>query len=739
MAHSPAGSSSRETLEGTVERTTYHDARTRYTVLKLHVQGRLELVTLVGRSDGVEDGAEVTVQGEWTSHPKHGDQFAFERLVSKVPTTPGGIKRRLMLYPGIRDKIADRVVARFGADTLTILDKSPRRLMEVEGIGPKTYERLLEYHQTRVGPIADLEDQLLELDLSPWLARPIHRRYGEDALTMLRDHPYRLARDVKGIGFLTADRIARALGVDMDSDERIDAGLLYVLESAQQEGHCALPPERLMRSALSVLGLPEDRIESGVERLLADGALIAERDPAGETLCFLRDLARAETNVADVLADLALADKPRWKIESLPDHLSPGQVDAVGAIAKAGVVVLTGGPGTGKSTVVRQIIELAQAHGMDLLLAAPTGRAAKRLEQTTGEPAKTVHRLLEIQGDSGEFFYNANNPLPAGLVVVDESSMLDIALAEALLTSLTCAHRLMLVGDADQLPSVGPGNVLRDLIAAASHPDSPIPVVRLTQIFRQAEGSSIVVNAHRVLEGQALEPDQGGAGAQFFVVRARDGERAHEIIVKMASERIPEVYGLDPRTEIQVLCPMHKGRAGTEAFNAALQACYTADAPAVEFGSGRGRRVFRVGDRVMQTKNDYDRNVFNGDIGTVVDADPEEQTLTVDVDGARVHYDGRDLLALQLAYAVSIHKSQGSEFPAVLIPILGEHHVMLRRNLLYTAITRARSLCAIVGDPRAIERAIRRSDAAHRYTGLGKRLSDAFAARLGTLTYVPEA
>jgi exodeoxyribonuclease V alpha subunit len=613
--------------------------------------------------------------------------------------------------------------------------------MEVEGIGPKTYERLLEYHQTRVGPIADLEDQLLELDLSPRLARAIHRRYGDDAMTMLREHPYRLARDVRGIGFLTADRIARALGVDMDSDERVDAGLLYVVESAQQEGHCALPPERLLRGALSVLGLPEDRIVPGVDRLLADGSLIAESDAAGQALLFLRDLASAETNVADVLADLALADKPRWPVESLPEHLSAGQVAAVEAIAKAGVVVLTGGPGTGKSTVVKQIIELAQAHGMDLLLAAPTGRAAKRLEQTTGETAKTVHRLLEIQGDSGEFFYNANNPLPAGLVVVDESSMLDIQLAEALLTSLTADHRLMLVGDADQLPSVGPGNVLRDLIAAAIHPDSPIPVVRLTQIFRQAEGSSIVVNAHRVLEGRGLEPDPPGQGAaaQFFVVRARDGERAHEMIVKMASERIPEVYGLDPRTQVQVLCPMHKGRAGTEAFNAALQACYTADAPAVEFGSGRGHKVFRVGDRVMQTKNDYDRNVFNGDIGTVVDVDSEEQTLTVDVDGASVHYEGRDLLSLQLAYAVSIHKSQGSEFPAVLIPILGEHHVMLRRNLLYTAITRAKSLCAIVGDPRAIERAIHRSDAAHRFTGLDKRLSDAFAARLGTLTYVPDS
>lgn len=727
----------RETLEGTVERTTYHDGRTGYTVLRLHVPGRLELVTLVGRSDGIEEGAEISAVGEWTVHPKHGEQFAFDRLISKVPTTRAGIKRRLMLYPGIREVIAQRVLDRFGLDTLDILDKQPRRLMEVDGIGPKTYERILEHHQTRVGPIADLEDQLLELDLSPYLARVIHKRYQEDALEMLRNHPYTLAREVKGIGFLTADRIARALGIDMDSDERIDAGLLYVLESAQGEGHCALPPEALLGSAVKVLSLPNDRVQPGIDRLLHDGALVDERADDGSTLFFLRDLALAEERVADVLAELALAEKKTWKLLDLPDELSEGQVKAVEAIAHAGVVILTGGPGTGKSTVVANVIQLAQEYGMDLFLAAPTGRAAKRLEQATGEPAKTVHRTLEIQGDTGTFFYNANNPLPPGLVVVDESSMLDIGLAEALLTALTPANRLMLVGDADQLPSVGPGNVLRDLVAAASGPDSPIPVVRLTKIFRQAEGSSIVLNAHRILEGDRLEPDKAGEGAQFFVIRARDAERAHEIIVKMASERIPEVYGLDPVTQVQVLCPMHKGRAGTEAFNRALQKEYTGDAESIEVG-GRYPKLFRVGDRVMQTRNDYDRNVFNGDIGTVLEVDQDEQSLTVEVDGARVYYEGKDLLALQLAYAVSIHKSQGSEFPAVLIPILGEHHVMLRRNLLYTAVTRAKTLCAVVGDPRAIERAIRRSDAARRHTGLGKRLRDALANRLGTLTYVPD-
>jgi exodeoxyribonuclease V alpha subunit len=733
------GAATRESLEGTVEHTTYHDPNTRYTVLRLHVPGRLELVTAVGRTDGIEDGAEVTAEGEWSVHPKHGEQFAFDRLTAKVPTTRGGIKRRLMLYPGIRDTIAERILDRFGLDVLDLLNATPHRLMEVEGIGQKTYERILEHHQTRVGPIAELEDQLMELGLSPALARVIHRRFGDESLETLRNHPYRLAREVRGIGFRTADRIARALGIALDSDERIEAGLVHVLEQAQMDGHCALPPEKLQESALALLQLPAEQVEPGVLRLLNDGSLLEEQHPEGGRLFFLRELALAETNVAEVLADLALTEKPTWKVSGLPDELSEGQVKAVEAIAKAGVVILTGGPGTGKSTVVRHVLELAQRYGMDLHLAAPTGRAAKRLEQATGEVAKTVHRLLEIQGDTGTFFYNANNPLSPGMVVVDESSMLDVELAESLLTSLTSANRLMLVGDADQLPSVGPGNVLRDLIRTASGNDSPIPVVRLTKIFRQSEGSSIIVNAHRILEGNSLQPDKAGSGAQFFVLRARDAERAHEMIVKMASERIPEAYGLDPVTQVQVLCPMHKGRAGTEAFNRALQAVYTKDAPGLEVGiPGRPSRLFRVGDRVMQTRNDYDRNVFNGDIGTVIDVDEEDVSLTVEIDAARVYYEGRDLLSLQLAYAVSIHKSQGSEFPAVLIPILNEHHVMLRRNLLYTAITRARQLCVIVGDPRAIERAILRSDAARRHTGLAERLRASFAARLGTLTYVPD-
>jgi exodeoxyribonuclease V alpha subunit len=375
---------------------------------------------------------------------------------------------------------------------------------------------------------------------------------------------------------------------------------------------------------------------------------------------------------------------------------------------------------------------MARAAGSDVLLAAPTGRAAKRLEQTTGHAASTIHRLLEVQPETGRFLHGPGNPLPPGLLVVDESSMLDIRLAQALFDALVPEHRLLLVGDADQLPSVGPGNVLRDVMAAAEDPTSAIGLVRLSEVFRQGEGSSIVTNAHRILHGERPQADPAGGRGEFYVVHAREPERVHDLVVRMATERMPEAYGLDPVHDVQVLCPMHKGRAGTEALNATLQAHHSAGSgagrPPLEYrAGGRVLRRFVVGDRVMQTKNDYQKGIYNGDVGIVLAVDPQEEAIDVVIDGVKHRYVGKEMLTLQLAYAVSIHKSQGSEFPAVIVPLLAEHHVMLRRNLLYTAITRARSLCVLVGDPRAIDRAVRMVDAARRHTGLGGRLLEALA------------
>ncbi len=718
-----------ETLSGTVERIVYHDARTRYTVMRLRVAGHDTLVTAVGRTPGLEPGAEITVTGTWDVHPTHGRQLTMAALHVAVPTSRSGIERRLMRYPGVKEVMAARIVARFGMDTLAILDKQPRRLLEVEGIGPRTLERILEHHESSNGPLAQLEAQLIELELPPYLAAAIHERYGEEALGILQRRPYRLAREVRGIGFSTADRMARALGLASDSEERIDAGLLHVLEQAESDGHCAVPIEALVDRAVRALQVPDELVRAAGERLVALGDLVLEEGREGASLCFPAAMVRAERDVAQALARLARWPREQWTVGALPDHLSEGQRLAVHAVAGAGVVVLTGGPGTGKSTVVHEILALARAAGTEVLLAAPTGRAAKRLEQTTGHAASTIHRLLEVQPETGRFSHGLGNPLPTGLLVVDESSMLDIHLAQALTDALVPQHRLLLVGDADQLPSVGPGNVLRDVMAAAREPTSEIALVRLEEVFRQGEGSSIVTNAHRILHGERPQADPPGRQGEFYVVSAREAERAHEMVVRMATERIPEVYGLDPVHDVQVLCPMHKGRAGTEAFNVALQAHHGAGRPALEYRGG-GRLVLRrfvVGDRVMQTRNDYQKGVYNGDVGVVLKLEPEEDAVEVAIDGVKQRYVGKELMALRLAYAVSIHKSQGSEFPAVIVPLLTEHHVMLRRNLLYTAVTRARSLCVLVGDPRAIDRAVRQVDAARRHTGLQGRLLDALS------------
>lgn len=726
-SHPPGGEL--ETLSGRIERVVYHDPKSRYTVVRLQVPGQETLVTAVGRGSSLEPGADVTISGRWDDHPQHGRQFSFGQLHVEVPTTVAGIERRLRRYPGVKEVMASRIVARFGADTLEILDKQPRRLLEVEGVGPRTLDRILAHHREQHGPLAQLEAQLLELDLPAYLAQAVHERYGEDALDVLRRHPYRLARDVRGIGFATADRIARALGVDADSVDRVEAGVLHVLEQSEQDGHCALPIEELVQRAVISLGVDETLVRSSGERLVHTGELVLEYGNDGTPFCFPRKYVEAERDIAEALVRLAHAPRQAWPVPVLPDHLSPGQRDAVEAVARHGVVVLTGGPGTGKSTVVREILGLARAAGVEVQLAAPTGRAAKRLEQTTDVAAKTVHRLLEFQPETGRFTHGPADPLPPGLLVVDESSMLDAQLSQALLSALTPAHRLLLVGDADQLPSVGAGNVLHDILRAAQHPDSPIHRVELQQVFRQAEGSSIVANAHRILQGELPVSDPAGEGGQFFVVAARDADHAHELVVRMATERIPAAYALEAPHQVQILCPMHKGKAGTESLNRTLQEHYTNGRAELRLRSTATARRFRVGDRVMQIRNDYEKSVFNGDVGRVKSVDPESQSLEVVFDGPAVRYVGREMQALQLAYAVSIHKSQGSEFEAVLVCLLPEHHVMLQRNLLYTAVTRARRLCVVVGDPRAVRRAVLRADAGRRHTGLARRIVEVATGR----------
>ncbi len=717
-----------EVLEGTVERVVFHAPESGYTVARLSRRGQ-EAVTVVGHGGAVEEGAEVHLVGGWTTHPTYGRQFRYRTAVVRPPRTLGQIERRLQRYPGVGPAVAKRIVARFGHDTLTVLEREPRRLEEVRGLGPKTVERIAAHHRTQTGPKAAIEARLAELGISTRFAAPIHRAFGDEALAVLQADPYRLARRIEGIGFQTADRIARSQGIESDHPSRIEAGLLYVLERAEGDGHCALPVARLLADAQALLSVEVDALEEGFGRLVQTGDVVIEGDLGGsEPLVFRFAMLRAERGVAEALARLSEEPAKRWKKIRLPDTLSAGQRAAVEAVSEHRVTVLTGGPGTGKSTVVRSILEVAHANEVDVLLCAPTGRAAKRLEAATGQAASTIHRLLAIDPATGRFRHGPDDPLPPGLVVVDEASMLDVHLARALFEALDERHRLLLVGDADQLPSVGPGNVLRDVLDAAQRAPERIRVVALREVFRQAEGSSIVENAHRILRGERPVSDDAraaGRRGQFFVVTARSPEQVRDHIVRAVTERIPSAYGFDPKTEIQVLVPMHRGAVGTRHLNEALQARLGQSGPAVR--PAGGARTFRLGDRVLQTRNDYTKGVFNGDVGTVVAADAAGGAFVVEFDGVRVPYEATDLSALQLAYAMTIHKSQGSEFPAVVIGLAADHHVMLRRNLIYTAVTRARSLCVVVTQPRALDRAVARADAARRYTGLRARLLRALA------------
>jgi exodeoxyribonuclease V alpha subunit len=753
------------TLEGTLERITFQSEDDGYTVGKLTPAGKRFQVTIVGKLAGVRPGETLHLEGEWQEHRDHGRQFGVVTCRTLMPATIDGIRRYLGsgLVKGIGPATAQKITDTFGKFTLEVIEREPDRLGEVPGLGRKKVE-LIKQAWREQQRIKEVMIFLQEVGLPTGMAVRIYKQYGDAAIQVVRDEPYRLADEVYGIGFLTADKIASALGLAHDDPRRIAAGLRHTLGTATEDGHSYLPAGELIRRAASLLGVDQGQ----VQEVLADPELAGEieipdeeRRAKGENLpddanghsslvvrpsspVYLKPLAMAETGVAAAIlrqqrAPSTMAGfygQARWDqvFAHLQDRrdlrFTERQRDAIRTTLTQKVSVLTGGPGTGKTTVLRTIVSLVAARGYKALLASPTGRAAKRLSEVTSAEAKTIHRLLEYApGGGGSFRRNAEWPLECDLLVVDEVSMLDILLANHLLKAVPPQAHLLLVGDADQLPSVGPGNVLRDVMVAAEDRTSAIALVRLREVFRQGEGSTIVTNAHRVLHGERPLADASGSKGEFYVVSAREPERVHELVVRMASERIPEAYGLDPVHDVQVLCPMHKGRAGTEALNVALQAQHGAGRPALEYrGGGRTTlRKFMVGDRVMQTKNDYQKGVYNGDVGIVLALDPEEDAVDVSIDGAKQRYVGKELLALRLAYAVSIHKSQGSEFPAVIIPLLTEHHVMLRRNLLYTAITRARSLCVLVGDPRAIDRAVRQVDAARRHTGLTGRLLQALA------------
>ncbi|MCY0934550.1 ATP-dependent RecD-like DNA helicase [Streptomyces sp. H34-S4] len=728
-------------VEGVLERITYANDESGYTVARVDTgRGAGDLLTVVGSLLGAQPGESLRMEGRWGSHPQYGRQFTVENYTTLLPATIQGIRRYLGsgLIKGIGPKIADRIVEHFGLDTLEVIEEQPKRLVEVPGLGPKR-TRLIGAAWEEQKAIKEVMIFLQGVGVSTSIAVRIYKKYADASISVVKNQPYRLAADVWGIGFLTADRIAQAVGIPHDSPERVKAGLQYALSQSTDQGHCFLPEERLIADGVKLLQVDTGLVIDCLAELAADPeGVVRERvpDPQGGpdplTAVYLVPFHRAELSLAGQVRRLLNTDEDRmpafqdvdwdkalgWLAGRTGAKLAPGQRDAVRLALTRRVAVLTGGPGCGKSFTVRSIVELARAKKAKVVLAAPTGRAAKRLAELTGAEASTVHRLLELK-PGGDAAYDRERPLDADLVVVDEASMLDLLLANKLVKAVAPGAHLLLVGDVDQLPSVGAGEVLRDLLAEGG----PVPAVRLTTIFRQAQQSGVVTNAHRINTG--LPPITDGL-PDFFLFPEEDTEEAGKLAVDVAARRIPARFGLDPRRDIQVLAPMHRGPAGAGNLNALLQQAITParpNLPEKRFGG----RVFRVGDKVTQIRNNYEKGangVFNGTVGVVTGLDLEEQKLTVRTDeDEEVAYEFAELDELAHAYAVTIHRSQGSEYPAVVIPVTTGAWMMLQRNLLYTAVTRAKKLVVLVGSRKALGQAVRTVSAGRRYTAVAPRLS----------------
>ena len=718
-------------LAGLVERVTFHNEETGFCVLRLNVRGERDLITLVGHAPSVTPGEYATASGNWVTDREHGRQFKAVFVKIAPPHTLSGIERYLGsgMVKGIGPAYAARLVAAFGLAVFEVIETTPARLNEVAGIGPKRAKKITSgWADQKV--IREIMVFLHAHGVSTSKSVRIFKTYGQDAITIVRENPYRLAKDIRGIGFLSADTIAQKMGIALDSPLRARAGVSYALAEASSQGHCGLPRPELVELAVKLLEIAADPIELAIDEELAEDVLVA--DTVGGAPCvFLAPLYQGERSIADHVRRLS-AGKPTWPHvdadqaipwveKKLGITLAPSQQEAVRLALTSKLLVITGGPGVGKTTLVNSILTILRAKRVNALLCAPTGRAAKRLGESTALEAKTIHRLLEIDPKTGQFKRNEESPLAADLLVADECSMIDVPLANQLLKAVVTDTAVIFVCDVDQLPSVGPGQVLAALIDSGA-----VTVIRLTEVFRQAATSRIVRSAHQIRQGLFPTLPGKGEASDFYLVPADEPEPIAHTVVDLVKTRLPKKFDADPVRDIQVLCPMNRGITGARGINQALQAALN---PPGEHSVEKFGTAFSVADKVMQIENNYDRDVFNGDIGFVLAIDREEEELAVDFDGRTVIYPFGELDELVLCYATTIHKSQGSEYPIVVIPVSTQHYMMLKRNLIYTGITRGKKLVVLVGQKRALAMAVKGKQVERRWSKLQERLHDLASSR----------